>query len=57
MRGELVLIVIVVVVVGFWVGRLYAEIRRAQFDRKKTWYQRQDYRRNPPPEKPGHLWW
>jgi hypothetical protein len=57
MRGELVLIIIIVVVVGFWVGRLYAEVRRARYEMKRTWYQRQDYRRKPPPKKPDNLWW
>jgi hypothetical protein len=58
MGGELIpLIVIVVMVVGFYVGRLYAEIRRARFDMRRTRYGRQNYRRSPPPEKPDHLWW
>jgi hypothetical protein len=55
-RGELVLIVIVVVVVGFWVGRWYAEVRRGWYDMRRMWYLRQDYRRKPQ-KKPKHLWW
>lgn len=58
MGNELIpLIVIFVMVAGFYVGRLYAEIRRAQFDKKRIWYARQVYRRDPPPEKPPYLWW
>ncbi len=58
MGVELVpLIVIIVLIVGFYVGRLYAEIRRARLDMKRTWYARQNYRRNEPPPKPDHLWW
>ncbi|MGH3752605.1 MAG: hypothetical protein ACRDRP_07905 [Pseudonocardiaceae bacterium] len=57
MRGEIVLIIVIVLVVGFWVGRLYAEIRRAQRTMMTNWYQRQDYRKKPPPEKPDWLRW
>lgn len=58
MGAELIpLIVIFVMVVGFYVGRLYAEIRRARVDMKRIWYARQNYRRDPPLEKPNHLWW
>ena len=56
MRELVPIIIIVVIIVGFWVGRWYAEVRRAMYDRKKNWYSRQDYRRNSP-EKPDHLWW
>ncbi len=55
MGGELVPIFMIVIVVGFYVGRWYAEIRRSQFDRKRNWYQRQDYRRVKL-EKPPRLW-
>lgn len=48
MGNELIpLIVIFVMVAGFYVGRLYAEIRRARFDMKKIWHARQNYRRDP----------
>lgn len=60
MGGELIpLIVIFVMVVGFYVGRLYSEIRRARVDMKRLWYARQNYRRDLPAplEKPKHLWW
>jgi hypothetical protein len=58
MGGELIpLIIIFVMVVGFYVGRLYAEIRRARIDMRRIRYSRQNYRRNPPPEKPTYLWW
>jgi hypothetical protein len=58
MGSELIpLIVIFVVIVAFYVGRLHAEIRRARNDMRRTWYARQNYRRDPPPEKPQHLRW
>ena len=50
-------IIIFVLIVGFYVGRLYAEIRRARVDMKRTWYARQNYRREPMMDKPKHLWW
>lgn len=58
MGGELVpLIIIFVMVGGFYVGRLYAEIRRARIDMRRIRYSRQNYRRDPPPDKPKYLRW